>query len=84
MMEEGWISGLPDCCYCQKFLVLFKDLFFLTKNGNGMMITELDVLFHGLLKEVQHCNPSVIPDDVNVEEVYSTYQSLRWGATSEA
>ena len=38
-----------------------------------MTITEFDVLFHGLLKDVQHYNPLVIPDNVNIEEVYSTY-----------
>lgn len=54
------------------------------KKGKGMTITELDVLFHGLLKEMQHWNPLVIPNGINVGEVYSTYQSLRQGATLEA
>ena len=57
---------------------------FPNKKGKGMTITELDVFFHGLLKEVQHQNPLVIPNGVNIGEVYSTYQSLRWGATLEA
>ena len=36
-------------------------------NGKGMSITEMYVLFHGVLKEVQKHNPSVIPDNVNIE-----------------
>ena len=44
----------------------------------------MDVLFHGILREVQKRNPAIIGEDVNVEEVYSTYRSLRRGATSEA
>ena len=43
----------------------------------------MDVLFHDLLKELQHQYPSVIPNSVNIEESYSTYQSLRQGAMSE-
>ena len=46
---------------------------FPNKKRKGMTITELDVFFHGLLKEVQRQNPSVIPDGVNIGEVYSTY-----------
>ena len=38
-----------------------------------MSIIEMDVLFHGLLKEVQRHNLSVIPDDVNVEESYNCF-----------
>ena len=49
-----------------------------------MSITEMDVLFHGLLKKVHHWNPSVIPNRVNIEKYYSTYQSLHQGATSKA
>ena len=37
---------------------------FLNSNGNGLSIK--DFLFHGLLKEVQHLNSSVIPDSVNI------------------
>ena len=55
-------------------------------NGDGkrMSITEMDVLFHGILRLVQIRNPAIIPDDVNVEEEYSTFRSLRRGATAEA
>ena len=57
---------------------------FPNNNGKGMVITEMDVLFYGLLKEMQRQNPSVISDDLNIEDVYSNYQYLWWGATLEA
>ena len=49
-----------------------------------MSVTELDVHFHAILLEVQRRFTSVIPSSVKVEEAYSVYRSLRWGATSEA
>ena len=49
-----------------------------------MSIAEMDVLFHGILREVQKRNPAIIAEDVNVEEEYSTFCSLRKGTTSEA
>ena len=49
-----------------------------------MTISEMDVLFHALLSEVQKRNPAAIPDHIKVEESYSVSRSLRRGATSEA
>ena len=48
-----------------------------------MSITEMNVLLHGLLREVRQWNTSVIPDNVNIEESYSIYQSLRLEVTLE-
>ena len=52
--------------------------------GNRMPISEMDELFHEVLLEVQRQFPSVIPDKVDVKGDYSTFRSLRRGATSEA
>lgn len=49
-----------------------------------MGISEMDVLFHWMLYKVRKCDPSIIPEDVYIEEVYSVWRSLRRGATSEA
>ena len=57
---------------------------FRTDDGKRMGVAQLDVLFHSLLLEVQRRFPTAIPDSVKVEEVYSTFRSLRRGATSEA
>lgn len=57
---------------------------FANQKGKPMSISELDVDFHRILMEVQRTRASVIPDHVKIEEVYSTYRSLRRGATSEA
>ena len=57
---------------------------FANQKGKPMSISELDVHFHRILMEVQRTRASVIPDHVKIEEVYSTFRSLRRGATSEA
>lgn len=49
-----------------------------------MGIAEIDFLFHWMLHEVQKRDPSIVRDDVDIEEVYSVRRSLRRGATSEA
>ena len=61
-----------------------KGPLFPSRSGKRMSIAEMDVLFHGILREVQNRNPAIIAEDVNVEEEYSTFRSLRRGATSEA
>ena len=61
-----------------------KGPLFQNESGKGMLISELDVLFHLVLLGVQRKFASVIPDHVNVEEAYSTFRSLRRGASSEA
>ena len=43
-----------------------------------MLVVELDMYFHKVLKEVQQKYPSVILDSVNVEEDFSISWSLRW------
>ena len=49
-----------------------------------MSIAEIDVLFHELLRLIQNCNPSVISDNVKIEDEYSVFRSLRRGAISES
>jgi len=57
---------------------------FPNEKEKAMTISEMDVLFHALLNEVQKRNPAAIPDHIKVEESYSVSRSLRRGATSEA
>ena len=67
---DKWFARLLSC-----FKWSCNDQGPLFPNGNtkGMSIIEMDVLFLGLLKEVQQQNLSVIPDSVNIEESNSTY-----------
>ena len=78
---DTWFGMLLSCF---KKSGIEQGPLFPNSSGKGMTITEMDVLFHGLLKEVQQRNPSVIPDTVSIEESYSVYRSLRRGAKSEA
>lgn len=57
---------------------------FKNENGKRIGIAAMDVLFHGMLHEVQKCDLSIIHDDVDIKEVYSVRRSLRRGVTSEA
>jgi hypothetical protein len=52
--------------------------------GKKMSISEMDELFHGILLEVQRRYPKILPDSVKITEEFSTFRSLRRGATSEA
>lgn len=47
-------------------------------------VGDLDAMFHPLLRRVQEVWPSVIPDEVKIEEAYSVGRSLRRGSTSAA
>jgi hypothetical protein len=47
-------------------------------------ISDLDILFHDVLKRVQIRYPNVINPSVNVEDDYSVKRSLRRGVTTEA
>ncbi|KAL7562025.1 hypothetical protein ACA910_011070 [Epithemia clementina (nom. ined.)] len=47
-------------------------------------VSQLDALFHEVLKRLQHHRPDIIPSDVKVEDEYSVRQSLRRGATTKA
>jgi len=47
-------------------------------------VGDLDPMLHKILKRVQSKWPSIIPDAVDVEDEYSSFRSLRRGATSEA
>ena len=49
-----------------------------------MLVTELDVYFHKMLKEVQQKYPSIILDSMNIEVDFSTSGSLRRSAILEA
>ncbi|KAL7571733.1 hypothetical protein ACA910_002832 [Epithemia clementina (nom. ined.)] len=46
-------------------------------------VSQLDALFHEVLKQLQHRQPNIIPSNVKVEDKYSVRQSLRRGATTE-
>ena len=61
-----------------------KGPLFANNAGKRMLIAEKDVLIHELLRLIQNRNPSMIPDDVKIEEEYSVFRSLRRGATSES
>jgi hypothetical protein len=52
--------------------------------GKKMSISEMDELFHSVLFEVQRRYPKILPDSVNIADEFSTFRSLRRGATSEA
>ncbi|KAL7559820.1 hypothetical protein ACA910_003983 [Epithemia clementina (nom. ined.)] len=47
-------------------------------------VSQLDALFHEVLKRLQHRRPDVLPTEIKVEEEYSVRRSLRRGATREA
>lgn len=57
---------------------------FRNSKGKRASVSELDVLFHGILERVQKRWPNIIPDSVNAKEEYSCLRSLRRGATAEA
>ena len=57
---------------------------FWNEKKKPMAVGELDVYFHKVLKEVWQKYLTIIPDSVNMEGDFSTSQSLRQGATSEA
>ena len=42
---------------------------FKNEKGKRMGIAEMDVLFHGMLHEVQKRDPSIIQDNFDIEEV---------------
>ncbi len=50
----------------------------------GATISDLDVLFHAILKRVQTRFPKIINVSVKVEDEYSVKRSLRRGSTSES
>jgi hypothetical protein len=47
-------------------------------------ISDLDPMFHTVLKRVQLLWPSVIPDSVDIENDMSVFRSIRRGSTSQA
>ena len=57
---------------------------FRTDKGKRATSGDFDMRFLPLLRRVQEKWPSVIPDTVVIENEYSVYRSLRWGATSHA
>ncbi|KAL7571151.1 hypothetical protein ACA910_014753 [Epithemia clementina (nom. ined.)] len=48
------------------------------------MVSQLDALFHEVLKHLQHQHPNILHSDIKEEEEYSIQQSLRCGTTTEA
>ena len=47
-------------------------------------VSDLDALYHDVLRRIQFRFPEVIPSDRKVEDEYSVRRSLRRGATTEA
>ena len=70
LVQEG-LSGIPGPAYCDS-------------KGKAMSYKEMNTEFHSALRKVQKERPDLISDDVEVEEVYNIYRSLRRGATSRA
>jgi hypothetical protein len=52
--------------------------------GKKMSISEMNKLFHSVLLEVQRRYPKILPDSIKITDKFSTFRSLRRGATSEA
>jgi hypothetical protein len=84
-------SGRNLAIWFQRKIMLLKDqslctgpMFKSMSVGKKMSISEMDELFHSILLEVQHRFPKILPDSVKVTEEFSTFRSLRRGATSEA
>ena len=48
------------------------------------LVGDLDHLFHGLWKRIQHRRPDLMADNIKVDEVYSARRSFRRGATTTA
>jgi len=65
------LSKSPGPAYCDS-------------KGKAMSYKEMNAEFHAVLRKVQKERPDLIPGDVEVEEVYNIYRSLRRGATSRA
>ncbi len=70
LVQEGW-GTLPGPAYCNA-------------QGKALSYKTMNLEFHLALRRVQKERPDLIPDDVEVEEVYNIYRSLRRGATSRA
>jgi hypothetical protein len=84
-------SGRNLAVWFQRKIMLLKDqslcsgpMFKSMSVGKKMSISEMDELFHSILLEVQRRFPKILPDSVKVTEEFSTFRSLRRGATSEA
>ncbi len=70
LVQEG-LSTSPGPAYCNS-------------EGKAMSYKAMNTEFHSALRRVQKQRPDLIPDDVEIEEVYNIYRSLRRGATSRA
>ena len=64
--------------------VLKGPLFKNEAKGKRSLISEMDTLLCPLLREVQQKFPNLISHETKIEECFSTYRSLRRGATAEA
>ncbi len=70
LIQEG-LATVPGPAYC-------------SAKGKAISYKEMNMEFHLALRRVQKERPDLISDDVEVEEVYNIYRSLRRGATSRA
>lgn len=61
-----------------------KGALFPNTEGKRMSISEMDALFHELLRLVQDWNPYTIPDNIKIEEEFGVFRSLRRGSKSES
>ena len=64
---------------------IFKGPLFMNESKKRRAsIAEMDSLVCPLLREIQRKFPNVISHDTDIEDSFSTYRSLRRGATAEA
>ena len=70
LVEEG-LDSTPGPAYCDQ-------------KGKAVSYKEMNAEFHLALRKVQKERPDLIADDVDIEDVYNIYRSLRRGATSRA
>jgi hypothetical protein len=57
---------------------------FCRMDGSMIRSYELDAEFHKALRKVRDCRPDLIPEGLDIEQVYGTYRSLRRGSNTRA
>ena len=87
-------SGIEIRLWTERAIQAYHDLgiksgpMFRTISKQGKVrrstVSDLDSLYHDILRRVQYRFPEVIPPDRKVEDEYSIRRSLRRGATTEA
>jgi hypothetical protein len=57
---------------------------FCKPDGSMMRSYELDAEFHKALRKVRDARPDLLPEGIDIENVYGTYRSLRRGSNTRA